>query len=234
MPPPLIPLPLQYETLPGQCKLPSNLLIGCCGQGVLDVGSYLASYLTESLQLDAQAHGADGRSSSHRIFLCCMESPQLASLTNNDEAYELVVAEDGVRIQGNRPHGIFNGVQSLIQLLPCQPPQAADIVLDCLQVGDTWPVIVIVDVRFLRKLGMCHHDDILYSQATASDLVYDINGFISLQDALNHWRCEYLHIYLGSLLLSFLVTPVRAAPFLQMPLKDPFGIMLNVEEGFGP
>eukprot|EP00884_Botryococcus_braunii_P002082 jgi/Botrbrau1/11875/Bobra.126_2s0010.1 len=136
MAPTVIPLPLHYEALPGQCKLPRNLLIGCCGQGALDIGSFLASYLTDSLQLDAHAQSADARSNNHRIYLCCTESPQLADLPNNDEAYELLVAEDGVRIQGSRPHGVFNGVQSLIQLLPSQPPQDPEILLECLQVKD--------------------------------------------------------------------------------------------------
>lgn len=134
MPPPVIPLPLHYESLPGQCKLPTNLLIGCSGEGITEVGSYLASYLTEHLQWDAQAHVADRQSRNHRVFLCCQETPELAELKNNDEAYLLEVREDGIVIQGNRPHGVFNGVQSLIQLLPCQASQTSDILLDCLQV----------------------------------------------------------------------------------------------------
>jgi hexosaminidase len=131
--PPIIPLPLQFETLPGQCRLPGSLLIGCSGEGALEVGMYLASYLTERLQMDAQAHAAEEPSRSHRIYLSCSDRPELAHLANSQEAYNLRVAEHSIYLQAKEPHGLFNGVQSLIQLLPPKPVEDTDVLLDCLQ-----------------------------------------------------------------------------------------------------
>ena len=50
------------------------------------------------------------------------------------EVYELEVSEAGVLITAQEAHGLFNGVQSLVQLLPPTPMQE-NIRLSCLKVS---------------------------------------------------------------------------------------------------
>ena len=58
---------------------------------------------------------------------------ELQGLCNSAEAYQLDVAEAGIRITGLTPHGLFNGVQTLLQLLPASAG-SEDVQLDCLLV----------------------------------------------------------------------------------------------------
>ncbi len=50
------------------------------------------------------------------------------------EVYELEISEAGVLLTAQEAHGLFNGVQSLIQLLPPTPVQE-NIRLSCLRVS---------------------------------------------------------------------------------------------------
>ena len=50
------------------------------------------------------------------------------------EVYELDISEAGVLITAQEAHGLFNGVQSLVQLLPPTPMQE-NIRLSCLRVS---------------------------------------------------------------------------------------------------
>lgn len=58
----------------------------------------------------------------------------LAGLRHASEGYELSAGEAGVAIRALQPHGLFNGVVSLLQLLPARVPLDSDIALDNLHV----------------------------------------------------------------------------------------------------
>lgn len=55
---------------------------------------------------------------SAAVQLQIREIPEACQSLCRDEAYELVVAADGVTIAAENPAGVFYGIQSLLQLLP--------------------------------------------------------------------------------------------------------------------
>lgn len=59
----------------------------------------------------------------------------LEGLPNIDEAYEMRISEAGIAIRARKPHGLFNGVISLMQLLPPYAQMSGDIKLDCMEVS---------------------------------------------------------------------------------------------------
>ena len=70
------------------------------------------------------------------ILLCCEEDgvASLDGLPHIDEAYEMRIDEAGIAIRAQKPHGLFNGVISLMQLLPPYAEMSGDIRLDCMEV----------------------------------------------------------------------------------------------------
>ena len=69
------------------------------------------------------------------ILLSCEADgvPSLEGFPHVEEAYEMHISEEGVAIRAQRPHGLFNGVISLMQLLPPYAQMSDDIKLDCMK-----------------------------------------------------------------------------------------------------
>ena len=145
-PPPLIPRPVHVRSLPGHSALPPHTVIACQGEHAPGIARYLAGFL-EALGLHVDLHtpgdAAVGGASSEtelpngpRIMLAHEPGSvdALAGLPHADEGYELTVTEAGVGVSALAPHGLFNGVVSLLQLLPAAAPLDGHIVLDCLHV----------------------------------------------------------------------------------------------------
>ena len=66
------------------------------------------------------------------IWLCVQpELESLSKLPNSREAYRLSSTDSGILIQAQAAHGLFNGVQTLLQLLP--PTEGQDIQLENMQ-----------------------------------------------------------------------------------------------------
>ena len=145
-PPPLIPRPVHVRSLPGNSTLPPHTVIACQGEHAPGIARYLAGFLEAlGLHVDLQTPGdaAVGGASSEtalpngpRIMLAHEPGSvdALAGLPHADEGYELTVTEAGVGVSALAPHGLFNGVVSLLQLLPAAAPLDGHIVLDCLHV----------------------------------------------------------------------------------------------------
>lgn len=81
---------------------------------------------------------------THLSSVCCAGScaiklsvqpdlPTLSQLPNSMEAYKLSINEKQIHIQARASHGLFNGVQTLQQLLPPTPRDSNQ--LECLQVS---------------------------------------------------------------------------------------------------
>ena len=84
-------------------------------------------------ELDTLDSGYD----SLPILLSC-EGDGVASLEglpHIDEAYEMHISEAGIAIRAQKSHGLFNGVISLMQLLPPYAQMSGDIKLDCMEVS---------------------------------------------------------------------------------------------------
>lgn len=58
----------------------------------------------------------------------------LEGLPHIDEAYEMRISGAGIAIRAQKPHGLFNGVMSLMQLLPPYAQMSEDIRLECMEV----------------------------------------------------------------------------------------------------
>ena len=133
----IIPAPLLVESKEGQHTLVDQVCIACDGKGTDAVGQYLADYLEDRFELQASVDIAEPSDAAGEgdIVLCRVTDPidSLADTPVPGEAYELEVAEDGIVIRALETHGLFNGVQTLIQLLPATATLEA-LSLQCVKV----------------------------------------------------------------------------------------------------
>ena len=74
----------------------------------------------------------------------------LEGLPHIDEAYEMRITGAGIAIRAQKPHGLFNGVMSLMQLLPPYAQMSGDIKLDCMEVSSNAGTVYAP--RALRRL----------------------------------------------------------------------------------
>ena len=127
----IIPVPVNSRSGDGQYSFPDTVVVRADGPGADAVCSYFVNHLQDQLQLDASS---SSDASSATVAMSCGpgQSPQLSSLPIPQEAYELQISEEGVRLSAQAATGLFYGVQSLIQLLPACPQ--ADIALSYVQV----------------------------------------------------------------------------------------------------
>ena len=118
----IIPAPLFVESREGEHTLVDQVRIACDGKGTDAVGQYLADHLENwyELQSDIDVAGHSSTAGDGDILLTRVTEPlqSLADMAVPSEAYELEIAEDGIVIRALENHGLFNGVQTLIQLLP--------------------------------------------------------------------------------------------------------------------
>ena len=134
----IIPAPLLLESRGGEHTLVDQVRIACEGKGTNAVGQYLANFLEERYELQADVDTAEpsGSLCDGDIFLTRVAEPlaSLATLAVPSEAYELEVTEAAIVIRAMENHGLFNGVQTLMQLLPAAATLDA-ISLQCVKVG---------------------------------------------------------------------------------------------------
>ena len=133
---PVIPWPVHYQSTDGQFYVPDDPVISYSGAGIARTAQLLQLHLEQRLRLSPVVAPAEELGQSVSISLVC-ESEKistLAPLPNDQEAYELNVSESSILIRAHAAHGVFHGVQTLIQLLP---PNHSDggISLDCVQVS---------------------------------------------------------------------------------------------------
>ena len=118
----IIPAPLCVESRDGEHTLVDQVRIACDGKGTDAIGQYLADHLEDRYELQAGIDIAESSTAAGEgdILLTRVTEPleSLADMAVPSEAYELEIAEDGIVIRALEDHGLFNGVQTLIQLLP--------------------------------------------------------------------------------------------------------------------
>ena len=115
----IIPAPVLLESRDGEHTLVDQVRIACEGKGTDAVGQYLANFLEDRYELQADVEVAEPSGLSC-VLLNRVTEPldSLANLPVPSEAYELEVTEVAIIIRAMENHGLFNGVQTLIQLLP--------------------------------------------------------------------------------------------------------------------
>lgn len=132
---PVIPWPVHYLPAEGQFYVPDAVVISYSGAGIAKTAQLLERHLQQRLHLSPAVAPAEELGQSASILLVCESEPisELAVLPNNKEAYELEVLEAHIRVRAHDPHGVFHGVQTLIQLLPPFHTDAG-VSVDCLRV----------------------------------------------------------------------------------------------------
>ena len=98
--PTIIPTPRQYRSNGGEFTLNKDCRIGWTNDKLEPIAHYLADYL----QIEAEADGTD-------IVLGHL-------LEGADEEYRVEIGEHNIYISGGDYGGVFNGVVTLLQLLP--------------------------------------------------------------------------------------------------------------------
>lgn len=136
----VIPAPLIFESMEGEHTLVDQVNIACEGKGADAVGRYLAEFLEDryELQADVDTTEPSGSSCDGDIVLTRVSKPldSLADLAVPSEAYELEVTDVAIVIRAMENHGLFNGVQTLMQLLPASATLDA-ISLQCVKITDS-------------------------------------------------------------------------------------------------
>ena len=98
--PTIIPTPRQYRSNGGEFTLNKDCRIGWTNDKLEPIAHFLADYL----QIEAEADGTD-------IVLCLLWE-------GADEEYSVEIGEHNIYISGGDYGGVFNGVVTLLQLLP--------------------------------------------------------------------------------------------------------------------
>ena len=132
----IIPAPQFADVRSGHFTLSDQVYIACEGKGADTVGRFLAEHLEERFELDTEVESLEAPSCSYDggISLSRVTGPHnLSELSVPNEAYELEVTPDGIALRALECHGLFNGVQTLIQLLPAKSSLNA-ISLRCIRV----------------------------------------------------------------------------------------------------
>lgn len=158
----IIPAPLFVESKEGQHTLVDQIRIACDGKGTDAVGHYLADYLEDKYELQASIDIAEPSSSAGDgdILLLRVTEPleSLADMAVPSEAYELEIAEDGIVIRALENHGLFNGVQTLIQLLPATATLDA-LSLQCVKARSMFVLLCLLSLRSLWHNQSASHAD---------------------------------------------------------------------------
>lgn len=132
----IVPAPQFVNARQGELTLGEQVYIACSGKGADGVGRYLAEHLEERYELETDVDSVESPSCSYDggILLSRVAGPhKLSELSVPGEAYELEVTPDGIVIRALECHGLFNGVQTLIQLLPATSSLDA-ISVQCMEV----------------------------------------------------------------------------------------------------
>jgi hexosaminidase len=126
----IIPQPASLKTLPGEFTFTSTTNIVYEDQGLALSAQFLQTYLQKYYKLNLKL--SSGPSSASSIVLSlkpAMENVE-GKPTHN---YSLNIQQKSCRLDGTSPEAVFNGVQTIIQLLPLK---SGAIKIPCLQIED--------------------------------------------------------------------------------------------------
>lgn len=115
--PSIIPKPVSMKVKSGApfiLNAQTKILLASRDKKLIDIASYLVTVLKDST---GSARGASVSVQPMKNSIFLKIDPSLGA---NDEAYKLESDANGVQITGKTAHGVFNGVQTLLQLLPPQ------------------------------------------------------------------------------------------------------------------
>jgi len=142
----IIPEPVSVITKDGEFTLPQHILIQC---GANTDEKLVAGYLRDKLTT------ATGRKVTVRNAFSTPATIKLVLATTPDttlgtEGYQLWVGKKGITIAANEANGLFNGMQTLVQLLPKEVESATPVS------GVNWtvPFVTIKDYPRFKWRGL--------------------------------------------------------------------------------
>jgi hexosaminidase len=162
--PAIVPAPVLVERTPGSFTLTlgTTILVERGRRDVRETGRYLADCLVESGQPRLMLLDARGPDTAHGAILLTTSGADAAL---GKEGYELEITARGVCLRAPAAHGLFNGVQTIRQLLPVRGPldgeptaSSGELVV---RLDSQLPCLRIVDQPRYRWRGMlldcCRH-----------------------------------------------------------------------------
>jgi hexosaminidase len=172
----LIPKPLKYQGNGEVFELTQDVKI-IYGDELGALANFLAESLSPATGWDFDVQ-AGTKGSKNSIFLT-LDS----SINDEREAYQLVVNKKGVIIKGTASAGVFNGIQTLLQLLP------GEIYSKQRQKGTKWMVegAEIEDAPLYPWRGM---------MLDASRYFYGKDYVLHLIDMMAMYKMNVLHLHL--------------------------------------
>jgi hexosaminidase len=111
----IIPEPVSVQTEQGNFQLSKDTRIISIGEQTTGIARMLAGMLDESTGLRLAVGKTNPGMNEHSIVL---ELNKVNNAALGDEGYTLDVSPDKVVIAANQAHGLFYGIQTLMQLLP--------------------------------------------------------------------------------------------------------------------
>lgn len=180
----LIPKPFSYEVSQGSFTLNENAKIEISGKDAEETAS-LVNTAEVVVQQFRTATGyalpvASGNEAAGNIVLTTVG----ADTTLGDEGYDITATENNVTIEANEPAGMFNGLQTLRQLLPAEIEKAE-------KVSDVaWeiPCATIHDKPEYAYRGM---------QLDVSRHFFDVNEVKRQMDLASQYKINKLHLHLA-------------------------------------
>lgn len=114
----IIPLPVSVVRAAGTFKLTDKSIIYYSGESaeIQQIGKYLADKLKPATGFAMGVKLSEGKQSDGNIYLSL--SSDEAQL--GDEGYQLIVNKSVVTLVAKKPAGLFNGIQTIRQLLPAK------------------------------------------------------------------------------------------------------------------
>lgn len=117
----VIPLPQSIETLKGTFVFKKGVPIYYNRHELAFEANYLARKLYQSVAIETSAViRTRAQPSIHLIIISEQDG-----LISHPEGYELIISPEQVRITGKTSAGVFYGIQTLLQLLPCEVERSA-------------------------------------------------------------------------------------------------------------
>ena len=124
----IVPKPVSVEKGPGTFVLTDNAWINYTSPELMPLADYLAGYLLGCRPICSMGTYSSYSRMNNHIYLEIDESMHIPA-----EGYRMSVTENRIRICGKDYGGVFNGIQTLLQLLPAE-------VYERTQRNFVWPV----------------------------------------------------------------------------------------------
>ncbi len=109
----IIPQPLSVDATGSSFKITSETSIYCDGD--LQIADYLTEFLKPATGFDLDVKSGSSKKGKNAISLIISDKDDLGN-----EGYKLEITNDEIKISAKEEHGLFNGIQTLRQLLPTE------------------------------------------------------------------------------------------------------------------